>query len=142
MHFYQNGRIVVYCSSFLVWLELEEIGKSIKDILLPTLAIITSPYYFFEGYYQKAKEYLSREYMVYIGSGILAIIAIYILDKITRPYLEPFILKIYEWLKKLHDNDNDDDDDDNDNNNDDAELVRKHLEKFTKSRRTGKIIFD
>lgn len=71
------GRYFAWISSFLTKIDLGDILKTIHDLLKPIFDLIVSPFYFMIGYLDMASEYLSKSWLIYIGSAILFVLVWY-----------------------------------------------------------------
>ena len=70
--FFQNmGKFCAWISSFLTFIEFEELVQVAKDLFEPIFDILLSWIYFFKGYIDKAMLYVNKNVLVYIGSIIL-----------------------------------------------------------------------
>lgn len=58
-------------SSYLTWINLEELQVTIKDLAKPTVELIGSPLQALKGYYEKAITYQYGPWQIYLGSFLL-----------------------------------------------------------------------
>ena len=67
------GRTLAWMSSYLTQIDLKELGKTLHDVGKPICTTIASPVYLIIGYAKEAQKYVSKEWMIYLGSGLVAV---------------------------------------------------------------------
>lgn len=70
-------------SSFVLYLQMDKIMITLRDVLKPTFNIIISPFYTLNGYVRHALTYEYKSWQIYLGSAVIMAIFSYIILKKT-----------------------------------------------------------
>ncbi len=89
---YMLGLYVAKICSFLIYLRLENFSISIWNLIISFSKLITSFFKWIPGYFETALTYVGKSYSIYLGSFILAMLIVYMVNVKTN-FLKKFIHK-------------------------------------------------
>ena len=69
--FNKIGVTIAHLSSFLHWINLRELEKTLLDLLKPTFDLIASPTDIIKGYWTQIRDYNYSAWKTYIGSFVM-----------------------------------------------------------------------
>ena len=68
------GRGLAWASSYLIQIDLKDIGLTIESVFRPTWNLVTSPFCIISGYIRAAVAYKNKQWMIYIGSALAVLL--------------------------------------------------------------------
>ena len=72
------GSCIARISSFLMLIDLREIGETFCDLFGSSFNLLTSGIYVLKGYFERSRHYIGNKNLIYLGSFLLALSMMYI----------------------------------------------------------------
>jgi len=91
--FKKIGILFAWVSSYLTEIDLYDMYQTLYDIVTPLIKLLFAPFYFCYGYLLEVATYENKWWMIYVGSGIIIAMLIFISYKLLCRYPESSISK-------------------------------------------------
>ena len=102
--FYFMGTLYAQISSYLTWIDLEELKITVIDLVKPLWKLLESPFEALRGYYETACTYELGPWQIYLGSFLLLCVFGYMMHKYCKnneyvPWLFDILRRFFEYFK-------------------------------------------